>query len=183
MSAQPPRPAAPQGLTLIEQLLALTIAAVLACIGLPSLRRLLANSEIRVAQAELIAVLNHARALAVQTGRVVLACPTRDGERCSDEASWDGGWLVGWRGDRPSQLDGPPRVRRASPSGQLSIRSPQGRRSVQFQPDGSAGGSNITLLICRRGMDSRALSVKVSNAGRVRGDRATPAELHQCTAA
>lgn len=183
VSAQPPRPAAPQGLTLIEQLLALAIAAVLACIGLPSLRRLLANGEIRVAQAELIAVLNHARALAVQTGRIVLACPTRDGERCSDEAGWDGGWLVGLRAERSGQLESAPRLRRGSPSRQVTIRSAQGRRSVQFQPDGSAGGSNITLLICHRGMDSRALSVKVSNAGRVRGDRATPAELHQCTAA
>ena len=167
-------------MTLVEQILALAIAALLACIGLPSLQRLMANSELRVAQAELIAVLNHARALAVQTGRTALACPTRDDERCSDEADWDGGWLVGLRSERSGQLEGPPRVRHGSPSRQLSIRSAHGRRGVQFQPDGSAGGSNITLLICHRAIDSRALSVKVSNAGRIRGDQASPTELRQC---
>ena len=183
MPAPSPSQLPPRGVTLIEQLFVLAVAAILACIGLPSLRRLQANTELRSAQTGLIALLNHARALAVQTGRVALACPTRDGDRCSDEAGWDGGWLVGLRGDRPGQLEGPPRVRRASPSSQLSIRSPQGRRNVQFQADGSAGGSNITLLICHRGVDGRALSVKVSNAGRVRGDKATPAELHQCAGA
>ncbi|MGO4703291.1 GspH/FimT family pseudopilin [Dyella sp. 2RAB6] len=183
MPGLPPCRIPPSGVTLIEQVLVLAIAAVLACIGLPSLKRVLANSELRSAQTGLIAMLNHARGLAVQSGRVALACPSRDGERCSDEAGWEGSWLVGLRGERTGQLEGLPRVRRASPSGQLSIRSAQGRRSVQFQPDGSAGGSNITLLICHRGIDSRALSVKVSNAGRVRGDKATPAELRQCAGA
>ena len=174
-------PARPQhGMTLVEQLLVLAIAAILACIGLPALRRLVASHEVRLAQTELIAVLNHARGLAVQTGRVALACPTRDGERCSDEAGWDGDWLVGLRGERSGQLDAAPRLHRSHSFTQLSIHSAQGRRSVQFQPDGSAGGSNITLLICRRDDASRALSVKVSNAGRVRGARATPAEIHPC---
>lgn len=183
MPAQPPCRIPPRGMTLVEQIMALAIAALLACIGLPALQRLMAHSDLRLAQAELIAVLNHARALAVQTGRIALACPTRDGERCSDEADWDGEWLVGLRGERPGQLEGPPRVRRSSPSRHLSIRSAQGRRSVQFQADGSAGGSNITLLICRRGSDSQALSVKVSNAGRVRGDKGSAAELRQCAGA
>jgi len=167
-------------MTLIEQLLVLAVTAVLACVGLPSLRRLVGRHELGLAQTELIAVLNHARALAVQTGRIALACPTHDGKRCSDQADWDGGWLVGLRGERSGQLEGAPRLRRGHPSNQLSIRSAQGRRSVQFQPDGSAGGNNITLLICHRGDTSRALSVKVSNAGRVRGDKGTPAELRLC---
>jgi type IV fimbrial biogenesis protein FimT len=170
----------PRGTTLVEQILVVAIAAVLACIGLPSLRRLAASGELRQAQTELIAVLNHARTLAVQAGRVALACPTRDGAHCSDEADWGGDWLVGLRGERSGQLEGAPGLRRSNPSRQLRIRSAQGRRSVQFQPDGSAGGSNVTLLICHRGDDSRALSVKVSNAGRVRGDKGTPAELRLC---
>lgn len=170
----------PQGMTLVEQLLVLAITAVLACIGLPALRRLMAMSEVRLAQTELIAVLNHARGLAVQMGRVALACPTRDGQRCSDEAGWDGDWLVALRGERAGQLDDAPRLLRSPPSRRLSIRSALGRRSVQFQPDGSAGGSNITLTICRHDDASQALSVKVSNAGRVRGAKATPAETRQC---
>lgn len=169
-----------RGLTLIEQLLVAAIAATLACVGLPSLWRLIATNEIRLTQSELIDVLNHARALAAQAGRATLACPTQDGERCSDEPTWEDGWLVGFRGDRQGEIEGRPRLRRDAPAAGLIVRSTQGRRAVQFQPDGSAGGSNITLLICRRHGDDRSLSVKVSNAGRVRGGKSTEAETLQC---
>jgi type IV fimbrial biogenesis protein FimT len=167
-------------MTLIEQLLVAAIAATLACIGLPPLWRMVATNEVRVAQTELIHVLNHARALAAQTGRATLACPTRDGERCSGEPAWETDWLVGFRGDQQNQIDGAPRLRHDRPPAGLVIRSTQGRRSVQFQPDGSAGGSNITLLVCRRNGDGQALTVKVSNAGRVRGGKGTDAEQRQC---
>lgn len=167
-------------MTLVEQLLVAAIASILACVGLPSLWRMLAVNEVRLAQTELIKVLTHARALAAQTGRTTLACPTRDGERCSEEPAWETGWLVGFRGDRQGQLEGAPNLRHGNPAAGLSIRSTQGRRSVQFQPDGSAGGSNITLLICRHRGDGQTLSVKVSNAGRVRGDKSTAAEARQC---
>lgn len=167
-------------MTLIEQLLVAVIAATLACIGLPALWRAVATSETRQAQTELLNVLNHARSLAAQTGRVTVACPTHDGRQCSDEASWDSGWLVGFRGDRQGRIAGPPQLRRDNPARALNIRSTQGRRSVQFQPDGSAGGSNLTLLICRRHGDGRTLSVKVSNAGRIRGGKGTETETLQC---
>lgn len=167
-------------MTLIEQLLTALIAATLACIGLPALWRLMAVNETRIAQTELINTLNHARALAAQSGRTILACPSRDGEQCSGEAAWESGWLVGFRGDKQGEIAGTPEFRHARPTGPLNIFSTQGRRSVQFQPDGSAGGSNLTLLICRRQGDGQTLSVKVSNAGRVRGGKGTEAEARQC---
>ena len=170
-------------MTLIEQSLVAIVAATLACIGLPSLWRIVAANEMRLAQTELLNVLNHARALAAQTGRVTVACPTLDGEQCSDEAVWNSDWLVGFRGDRQGRISGPPQLRRGNPAHGLSIRSTQGRRSVQFQPDGSAGGSNLTLLICRRHGDGRTLSVKVSNAGRIRGGKGTEEEARQCAGA
>ncbi|WNL45247.1 GspH/FimT family pseudopilin [Dyella sp. BiH032] len=178
----PPLPllTAQRGLTLIEQLLVVAIAATLACVGLPSFWRLVATSEVRVAQSALINVLNHARALAVQTGRATLACPTRDGEHCSDAPAWENGWLVGFRGDRQGDIEGAPKLHRYPPSGSLIIRSTQGRRAIQFQPDGSAGGSNLTLLICHRAGNDHSLNVKVSNAGRVRGGKNTETEALQC---
>ena len=180
MPSRPVAPSSQRGLTLIEQLLVAAIAAALACVGLPSLWRVVASSEVRLAQSELINVLNHARALAAQTRRITLACPTQDGEHCSDEPAWESGWLVGFRGERQGEIEGLPGLRRDPPTRNLIIRSTQGRRAVQFQPDGSAGGSNITLLICRRDGGDHSLNVKVSNAGRVRGGKNTEAEARQC---
>lgn len=180
MSSDLPALSSQRGLTLIEQLLVAAIAATLACVGLPSLWRAVATNEIRLTQSELIDVLNHARALAAQAGRATLACPTQDGEHCSDEPAWENGWLVGFRGGRQGEIEGHPRLRRNPPAAGLIVRSTQGRRAVQFQPDGSAGGSNATFLICRRHGDDQSLSVKVSNAGRVRGGKSTGAEADQC---
>ncbi|WP_266169868.1 GspH/FimT family pseudopilin [Dyella subtropica] len=173
-------PEGQRGVTLIEQIMVIVIASVLACIAVPSLWHLLGSNKVRVAQTDLIATLQHARALAVQTGRPTLACPTRDGQRCSAEVLWDGGWLVGFRGQQAAQLDGPPQRNHSNSSTDLTIQSTAGRRLTQFQPDGSAGGNNLTLLICRRGDASHVLGVKVSNVGRVRGYTPTTDEASQC---
>lgn len=172
-----------RGTTLIEQIMVVVIASILTCVALPSLRRLLAHHEVRTAQTSLLASLQQARALAAQTGRRTVACPTRDGMHCSDEASWDGGWLVGFRGDQANQLDGPPQYSRVDTARQLTIQSNTGRHYVQFQASGFAGGSNLTVLICRRGDPNHVVSVKVSQAGRVRGGDATAEEAAQCAGA
>lgn len=169
-----------RGATLIEQIMVVVIASILTCVALPSLRRLLARHEVRTAQTSLIASLQQARALAAQTGRRSVACPTRDGTHCSNEASWDGGWLVGFRGDQASQLDGPPQYSRVDIAKQLTIQSNAGRHYVQFQSSGFSDGSNLTVLICRRSDPSHVVSVKVSQAGRVRGADATADEAAQC---
>jgi type IV fimbrial biogenesis protein FimT len=169
------------GLTLIEQIVVIAVAAVLAGLALPSLKRLLAGNQTRIAQTDLMSVLNRARALAVEAGRATVACPTRDAAQCSDESSWNQGWLVGFRGERSGQIDGPPGLYRENRSSGVAIFSTLGRRSVQFQPDGSAGGSNLTLLICRRrGDGDQALHVTVSNAGRVRGGPASADQAQAC---
>jgi len=152
-----------RGVTLIEQIMVAVIASILACLALPSLRRLMAHHDMRTAQSSVMTSLQQARALAVQTGRRTVACPTRDGVQCSNETSWDGGWLVGFRGEQANQLEGPPQYSRVDTAKGLTIQSSAGRPYVQFQPTGFAGGSNISVLICRRSDASHALSVKVAN--------------------
>jgi len=62
----------------------------------------------------------------------------------------------------------------------LTILSSVGRHYVRFRPDGSARGSNITLPFCRVGNAEHALSVVVSNAGRVRGAPASASQVATC---
>ncbi len=169
-----------RGVTLIEQIMVLAIIAVLIGIATPPLRQLLSRNTLRAAQTDFIAVLRHARETAVMSGKRTLLCPTRDGSRCSDTTSWESGWLLGRDGDGDDQPDGSPlRVGRGY-EGKLLIRSSSGRHVVRFRPDGSASGSNITLLFCQPSRAADALAVAVSNAGRVRGAPANTAQVASC---
>jgi type IV fimbrial biogenesis protein FimT len=169
-----------RGVTLIELIVVLTIVATLACIALPSLGALLTRNQLQVAQTDFIAALQYARGLAVNTGSRIIVCPTRDGHSCSDEMQWNGGWLLGQSRQHQDQPDGAPSRIGHGYNAQINILSTDGRRRVLFQADGSAGGSNITLLVCTPGKSDQALSVVVANSGRIRGARATAKQALSC---
>lgn len=160
----------------------LAVMAALAGAAAPPMHALLGRNRLQTAQTELMAGLQHARGMAVQTGARMVFCPTRDNLRCSDEAVWDGGWLLGVDHDRDNQPDGAP-LRVGGGHARVSIRSTAGRRRVAFLPDGSSPGSNLSLVICETGGSGAPLSVVVANSGRVRGASATPAQAAECSRA
>ena len=171
------------GMTLIEQIMVLAIVAVLASMAVPPLHRLLGRNQLQVAQMDFIAALQHARGTAIMTGRHTVFCPTRDGNSCSDEMRWDSGWLLGHDSDGDHQPDHGPLYAGRGYAGRLTIRSSISRHYVRFRPDGSASGSNITLLLCQAGSAEHALSVVVSNAGRIRGGAASTSQATACAQA
>ena len=167
------------GVTLIEQIMVIAIMTVLAGVAAPPLHALLSRNRLQTAQMDFIAALQYARGSAALSGVRTVFCPTRDGARCSDETQWNGGWLLGTDSNHDNQPDaGPLRVGGSYP--QLTILSSAGRHRVSFLPDGSAGGSNLTLVLCQSGSGQDPLRVVVSNAGRVRGARATTEQAAAC---
>lgn len=170
------------GVTLIEQIMVLAILAVLTSIAAPPLSRLLSRNQLQVAQTDFIAALQHTRGTAVTTGRRTLFCPNRDGLRCSEEARWDGGWLIGHDADRDNQPDNGP-LRTGHGYDKISIVGDSGRRLIRFQGDGSAGGTTNTWRFCRQGQPDQALIVVVSNSGRIRGAPASAAQAAECAQA
>lgn len=177
---EPVTPGRQGGFTLIEQILTMVVLATLACIAVPALGQLRERSQLQVAQSDILVALQHARGLAIHTGRRAMLCPSRDGAQCSDELHWEGGWLVGhYRSERADQLDGAPRLAAGSHH-RLTILSTTGRRRIRFQADGSAGGSNASFTLCRQGHTEGALAVTVSIAGRIYGSRASDEQAHRC---
>lgn len=168
------------GFSLIEQVMVLTIIAILTSVATPPLRRLLSRNELRVAQMDFISALQHTRQAAVMSGRRTLFCPTVKGSQCSGENRWEAGWLVGHDRNGDDQPDGLPLRVGTDHRGKLIIQSGNGRHVVRFHPDGTASGSNITLLFCQPSHPSDALTVVVSNAGRVRGGPATATQVASC---
>lgn len=174
------RQARGRGYTLFEQMVVIALVATLACLAVPALGGLVARSQLLAAQSDLLAALQQARGLAVHNRQRAMLCPTRNGLQCSDELHWEGGWLVGYyRVDRADQLDGPP-VHIVEGRGQLTILSTVGRRRIRFQADGSAGGSNATFTLCRRGRVENALAITVANSGRIYATKATSDQAQSC---
>jgi type IV fimbrial biogenesis protein FimT len=114
-------------------------------------------------------------------GHRVVFCPSTEGRRCSGETRWESGWLLGDDRDGDHQPDGDPLYVGNPYDSNLIISSNQGRAYVRFDPEGMASGSNITLLICARSSSREALSVVVSNSGRIRGAPATQAQASTCS--
>lgn len=186
MDRQPPH-AAPvrrarrqQGWTLIEQLMALAIVAVLVTIAIPSMGNVLARSRLQSAQMDLIAGLQHARYLAISRGLPTIFCPSRDGSDCVRSPRWEHGWLIASDRNGDNRPDHSAIVTAPHAPPGMHLRSSAGRYRVRFHADGSAVGTNLTITLCLPGHHARALNVIVSNVGRVRGERATPAQARTC---
>ncbi|RCS30448.1 pilus assembly protein [Rhodanobacter denitrificans] len=167
-------------MTLIEQIVVLLIITAVTSISIPVMAKLLGRNHLQVAQADFITALRHARETAIMSGRRTLLCPSRNGSSCSEGSHWEDGWLLAHDADHNDQPDNRPLRVGSGYRDKLIIRSSSGRPVVRFHPDGTARGSNLTLLFCQRSGAERALSVVVSNAGRVRGAPASLAQTAAC---
>ena len=170
------------GISLIEQMMVVAVVGVLACIAMPALGKLVHGHQLQATQFTYLATLRYARSAAIEENSRILFCPSADGHRCKDVADWTQGWLIARDRDRDGQPDGPP-LRTGRVPRQLTVLGTAGRKQVRFLPDGTALGSNLSLLLCTRGDDRQTLRVVVSNAGRVRGATATPEQAATCAAA
>lgn len=177
------KPCQQRGTTLIEQIMVVAIIGALTSIAVPNLSKMLTRNQVQVAQSDFIASLRNARQTAAYTGKRTLVCPSQDGLACNGETRWDQGWLLAHDTDRDDQPDnGPLRVGHGYHH-KVIIRSSLGRHIVRFHPDGSASGSNVTVVFCDRASNSQALTVVVSNSGRIRGAPGTAEQATSCSRA
>lgn len=82
------------GFTLLEMLMTIAIAAILATIAIPSFRYITNSNRIASELNGLLGDLQLARAEAIKEGRTVSVCESSDGVSCTNSTSWQGGWIV-----------------------------------------------------------------------------------------
>ena len=160
---------AASGFTLIEALVALTIATILLGLAVPALSSASEAVHNGSAQAALASSILGAVTHSASTGAEVVLCPG-DATGCRSTIDWSRGWVsfADIDGDRQrdpadtllKQVDGL--------GGDVHLRSTPGRTRLVFQPNGGNAGSNVTFTLCDgRGIE-KAATLVLANSGRLR---------------
>lgn len=161
---------AQNGFTLIELILTLTVLAILVSLSVPAFQDFQQRQRIVSVANELVAHINLARMNAVTRGELTVVCPSSDGLRCSGSNRWEHGWVVFRDADRSGQAENVSEILRVGAGVSGLIVDSAGRTRIRYQPEGTAGGSNLTIKLCDTNNPDNNRAVIVSNPGRPRVD-------------
>lgn len=171
------------GVTLLELLIVLMIAAILAAIGAPYFGSFFNETRLSSTATLLMSDLNHARSEAIKRNQRVIMCVT-DGSttspQCDTTTNWRKGWLVCVDADSDGACDcldadsdgtcdagTPPNTNildvRPAVNTSLTLTS-GGTTPIRFSPNGSSSGGTLTLSVSGGG-STRTLTV--ANTGNV----------------
>jgi type IV fimbrial biogenesis protein FimT len=166
-----------QGLTLIELMIVIAVAAVILTSAVPAFGRFVQENRVTATTNHLVTHLNYARQEAVFRNAYVAACPSTDGQQCTGGNRWDQGWIVYLDASNSGQPDHPDDILRVVGPDDRMLMHSAGRFRVRFQGHGGAYGTNLTIRVCDTTEQASPRAVIVSNPGRVRSTRdVDPAE-------
>lgn len=157
------------GFTALELIVTMTIVAILLATGIPAFKNYSWNLRMKTAMDMLQADLNLARGRAISHNTRTVICPASTSDDCSGQTAWQDGWIVfaDLNADRSKQK-GEPLLKRAGAVAMLNISSSSSRSNLRFYPNGSAPGSNASILFCDSRGATEAGTITVSNSGRIR---------------
>ena len=178
----PARPRRHAGFTLLELLIALIVLGLLFGVAVPAWGHAVARVHATSARTAITATLFDAQRNATVLGREVVVCPA-SGDACDGGNDWSHGWIAFVDANGNRLRDGTEPVFDRTPALPEDVRltGSAGRPRLVFQPYGGNAGSNITFTLCDRSGPDDARALILSNGGRLRAERPTPAAATACT--
>lgn len=139
-----------KGLTLIELMVVVTIAAILAGIAAPSFSNLINSTRMASTMSQLTSDLNRARSEAIKRNRRVLVCVRGTDTACGAGTNWQNGWLVCYDENQDGACDATsaanpnPIVVHQTLNANLTLTALAA--SLYFNPSGTQGAGGATTL-------------------------------------
>lgn len=175
-----------RGFTLVEALICIAVAAILLCVMGPAYADLVQRSRAAAARAALLDSIVQAVRHAALAGREVVLCPSADNDAvCNDTSDWSKGWMAyaDIDGSRSRGAGETLVVAEPALADGVHLLTSAGRKRLVFQPTGGNAGSNATFTLCDRRGEGSALSLVLSNSGRLHASTAAPAAARRCAGA
>ena len=167
------RIAAP-GVTLIELLFGLALAAVLIALGVPAYADWIADYQVLNHAEKLAGTMNIARSEALKRGHPVDLCKSVDLRDCTVRGGWEEGYIVLTDTDRDGALDAGERALRVEGPATAGITIRGNRPVADYVSYTSLGTTRLlrgglqmgTITVCKSGR--RAVDVVLAHSGRAR---------------
>jgi type IV fimbrial biogenesis protein FimT len=175
-----------RGFTLMELMIVIVLAALMATLGVPAYRVQVLNSQMTSNANDLLATFHSARSEAVGRQNFITACPRNAaGDDCSGSA-WEAGWILFEDSNGDGAVDTGETVLydRAGLTTPGTIRgTSQIATGVTFRPNGTTDlSATQTLIVCDdRGFGADARGIIITVVGHTSSLAATDTAITTCT--
>lgn len=161
-----------KGFTMLELMIALSVAAILATIAAPSYQSMIVQSRLSTQSNEFLTALHYTRSEAIKRGIQVTMCKSSSGTGCTSGSNWQDGWIVYSDRGVAGTMDGSDQILRVFPGLKGSTMDGGTRFAnwIGYLSNGSSQGSgssglvgNGTFTLCNSAQGRR---ITINSTGR-----------------